>query len=127
MNRRTLGIAFCFGTIFACAVLHVASFLTILPVLSIVVPVVLLTGAILCASRPGGWRNPPAPRGKSAVVGWILLIYAVLLFVHFYRGTGGATNVEIVHGQYAYMSKDTVIRPISEVEYRMFPPKLHAS
>ena len=56
MNRRTLGIAFCFGTIFACAVLHVASFLTILPVLSIVVPVVLLTGAILCASRPGGWR-----------------------------------------------------------------------
>ena len=53
MNRRTLGIAFCFGTIFACAVLHVASFLTILPVLSIVVPVVLLTGAISVQVDPG--------------------------------------------------------------------------
>jgi hypothetical protein len=124
MNRRNLGIAFGFAAVFVCAVLHVASFLMVLPRLSILVPVPFLAGAILCASPPIGWRNPPAARSAATVLGWILLIYAVLLFVLLHKTTGGATNVEIVHGQYAYMSKDIVIRPITEVEYKMFPTRV---
>ena len=120
MRHRNLGIALCFATIFLCALLHIATFFSVVPRLSILVPLVLLAGAVLCAVTPIGWRNPPAPRSKAAVVGWVLLVYAVLLFMHQYRTTGGATSVEIVNGQYAYMCKDSVIRPISEVEYKMF-------
>ena len=54
-------------------------------------------------------------------LGWVLLVYAVILFAQFYRSSGGATSVGIVEGQYVYMSKSTVIRPITEREYRMFP------
>jgi hypothetical protein len=53
-----------------------------------------------------------------------MLLYAILLFVHFYRSSGGATSVGIVEGQYVYMSKDTVIRSISEAEYKMFPTQI---
>lgn len=58
------------------------------------------------------------------MAGWGLLVYAILLFVHFYRSTGGASSVGIVEGHYVYMSKETVIRPISEGEYRMFPTQV---
>ncbi len=58
---------------------------------------------------------------KVALLGWVLLIYGVLTFIYFYKMTGGATSVNIVNGQYVSMSKDHVIRPISEEEYRMIP------
>jgi hypothetical protein len=64
------------------------------------------------------------PTGKTAVAGWVLLAYAVLLFVHFYRSSGGATSVGIVEDQYVYMYKSAVIRPISEEEYKMFPTQV---
>jgi hypothetical protein len=66
----------------------------------------------------------PTPTGKTAVVGWVLLVYAVLLFVHFYRSSGGASSVGIVEGQFVYMYKSAVIRPISEEEYNMFPTQV---
>jgi hypothetical protein len=44
--------------------------------------------------------------------------------MHFYRSSGGASNVGIVAGQYVYMYKDTVIRQISEAEYEMFPTQV---
>jgi hypothetical protein len=53
-----------------------------------------------------------------------LLVYAILLFVHFYRSSGGATSVGIVEGRYVYTSRSAVIRPISEEEYKMFPTQL---
>jgi hypothetical protein len=68
--------------------------------------------------------KPSAPAGKTAVAGCILLVYAILLFIHFYRSSGGASSVGIVEGQYVYMSKSAVIRPISEEEYKMFPTQV---
>ena len=53
-----------------------------------------------------------------------LLVYAIFVFVHFYKSSGGASSVGIVEGQYVYMSKSTVIRPISEQEYKMFPTQV---
>ena len=58
---------------------------------------------------------------KVALLGWVLLVYAVLTFVYFYRTTGGASSVGIVDGQYVSKYKDHVIRVITYDEYRMFP------
>jgi hypothetical protein len=84
MTRRNVGVALCLATLSACLVLHIAAFLMAVPFLLILVPFGLLAGAVLCASPRGGWRNPAAPRGKTAVIGWVLLVYAVMLFVRFY-------------------------------------------
>jgi hypothetical protein len=68
----------------------------------------------------------PRPRvdlraDKGAFLGWVLLIYAVLTFVYYYKTTGGASSVGIVDGQYVSKYKDHVIRAITGREYRMFP------
>lgn len=126
MNRRNPGIILCIATISICALLHTLSFLMAVPFLLILAPFGLLGGSILCATPTPlrGWRNPTPPRGRTAVIGWVLLIYAVMLFVHFYRSSGGASSVGIIEGHYVYMSKDTVIRPISEQEFKMFPTQV---
>ena len=69
--------------------------------------------------------KPSKPTDKTAVAGCVLvLVYAILLFIHFYRSSGGASSVGLVDGQYVYMSKSAVIRPISEEEYKMFPTQV---
>ena len=87
--------------------------------------------AALCLRVAQGWnlsvylrKKPSTPTGKTAVAGCILLAYAILLFIHFYRSSGGASSVGIVDGQYVYLSKTVVIRPISEEEYIMFPTQV---
>jgi hypothetical protein len=131
MTARDIGKALCLATGIACALLHAATFLTVVPALLILVPFFLLMGAILCARAAQGWNlsdyrrmRYSMPTGKTAVVGWVLLVYAVLLFVHSYRSSGGASSVGIVEGQYVYMYKSAVIRPISEEEYNMFPTQV---
>ena len=135
MNLRTLGFALCVLTLASCALLHLASFVT--PISSlfllIIVPFLLLCGALLCAqaSRPRPARRWPVgqrgnvmitgPKGNAAIVGWILLVYSVALFLYQYQSTGGASSVGIVDGRYVYLSKSNVIRSISESEYKMFP------
>jgi hypothetical protein len=132
MTARKIGTALCFATGIACALLHVATFLTVVPGLLILIPFFLLMGAVLCARAVQGWNisvyrrgvQSSVPKGKTAVVGYVLLVYAVLLFGHFYRSSGGASSVGIVESQYVYMNKSAVIRPISEAEYRMFPTQV---
>jgi hypothetical protein len=128
MKGRVIGRVLCLAAGTACALLHVATFLTVVPGLLILVPFFLLMGAIVCARVTQGWNSSyynrvrfAIPRGKTAVVGYVLLVYGVLLFVHFYRSSGGASSVGVVEGQYVYMYKSAVIRPISEEEYKMFP------
>src|ERR1035437_8909582 len=127
MTARDLGKHLCLATGIVCALLHAATFLTVVPRLMILVPFFLLMGAVLCLRLAQGWKlsdylrnRHTAPTGKAAIAGSVLLLYAILLFVHFYRSSGGATSVGIVEGQYVYMSKDTVVRSISEAEYKMF-------
>jgi hypothetical protein len=114
-----------------CALLHAATFLTVVPGLLILIPFFLLMGAALCLRAAQGWNlsvyvrmKPSAPAGKTAVAGYVLLVYAILLFIHFYRSSGGASSVGIVEGQYVYMAKSAVIRSISEEEYKMFPTQV---
>jgi len=127
MTARRIGSTLCIATAITCALLHAATFLTVVPALLILLPFFLMMGAILCARAAQGWSvsayrrtRSSMPKGKTAGLGWILLVYAVLLFVHFYRTSGGATSVGTVQGQYVYMNKSSVIRPISEREYIMF-------
>lgn len=131
MTARDVGKALCFATAIACTLLHAATFTTIVPGLLILVPFFLMMGAVLCARLTQRWtlsaylrRRPSVPTSKTAIAGWLLLAYAILLFVYFYRSSGGASSVGIVDGQYVYMYKETVIRPISESEYRMFPTQV---
>jgi hypothetical protein len=116
-----LGFALCVGAAAMCLVLHVATFLTIISLVWIVPPFLLVAGAVLCSKAV-----EPRPRldlraDKVTLLGWVILIYAVLTFVYFYKTTGGASSVGIVDGQYVSQYKDHVIRVITEGEYRMFP------
>ncbi len=128
---RDIGKALCLAAVISCTLLHAATFLTVVPRLLILVPFFLIAGAVLCSRLVQGWklsdyrRAPlPTPTGKTAAVGWVLLVYALLLFVHFYKSSGGASSVGIVEGQFVYMYKSAVIRPISEEEYNMFPTQV---
>ena len=125
--RATLngfGFVLCAGAAGMCLVLHVATFVTIVSLVWIIPPFFLVAGAVLCSkaveSRPRLVRLA-LRRDKVALLGLVLLVYAVLTFVYFYKTTGGASSVGIVDGRYVSKYKDHVIRAISEGEYRMFP------
>lgn len=126
-----MGTALCLAALIACLLLHVATFLMKVPGLLILVPFFLMAGAILCARATDGWNlsayrrvQQSMPKGKTAIAGFLLLAYAIILFVHFYWSSGRASSVGIFEGQYVYMYKDRVIRPISEYEYQMFPTQI---
>jgi hypothetical protein len=126
MTTLRMGKILCLAAGTACALLHVASFIRAVPPFLVLVPFFLVCGAILCLrAEIGWWRFLPTlssmPAGKTAVLGAVLLVYSSFLFFHFYRVSGGATSVGTVDGQYVYLSKNTVIRTISEKEYEAFP------
>jgi hypothetical protein len=95
--------------------------MTIVPSLWLLAPFFLTVGAALCAKAVEsdvGFQSP------SGILGWLglaLLVYAVLIFIYFYRTTGGASSVDIVNGEYVSMYKTRILRTITEREYRMFP------
>ena len=82
-----------------------------------------LSWLVRCYVR-GRW-NPdcdlPLRTDKVSLVGFGVLVYAILLFVYFYKITGGASSVAVVGGRYVSTYKDHVIRTVTEQEYRMFP------
>jgi hypothetical protein len=116
-----LGFLLCAGTIVICAVLHCATFLTIIPPVWILPAFPLFMGVVLCAKALESGRRIAIPRTSLGFVCCALLVYAVFTFVYFYRTTGGTSSVGIVDGQYVAGSKGHVIRIITEYEYRMFP------
>jgi hypothetical protein len=132
MKRRNLGLVLSLMSVGLCALLHVATFITAVPFQLLLVSFALLGGAILCERRVRGapyrsnshriWVSGPAR--KEALVGFALLVYAVILFVLLYSATGGASGVGMVDGQYDYLSKGHVIRSITEQEFRMFPTQV---
>jgi hypothetical protein len=87
MKLRSVGIFLTITAASACAILHVSTFVTITPGLSILVPFILLAGAILCARQIQPWRYQSStdrirfvtPKDKTAIVGWVLLAYALIL------------------------------------------------
>jgi hypothetical protein len=116
-----LGFALCILALAVCIVVHVASFVGIVSLIWVVPPFILLAGAVLCSRVVQPRLRLPLRMDTVSLVGFGLLAYSILLFVYFYKTTGGASSVAIVDGQYVSKSKDHVIRTITEREYRMFP------
>ena len=118
---RKLGLVLSLGIVITCVTVHIATFFTVLSLTWVLPSFVLLVGALLCVRAVH-----PKPRlGLSgdpfALTGWVLLVYAILTFVYFYRTTGGASSVGIVDGQYVSEYQGRIIRNITEAEYKMFP------
>lgn len=128
MNFKQIGIYLCYGAIGLCAILHLATFLGLASPLLLLVPFALLGGAIVCMRAADGWsvtvyrfNDFSQYLRPLARIGFVVMGYAVVLMVIFYKATNGATGVGIEHGEYVYLHKDTVIRAISEQEYYMYP------
>lgn len=123
-TKKTLnrfGLVLCAVAAILCFALHVATFLTELSPVWGVPALLILFGAVICASVGGSTQEVSRPLSKLEILGFVLLAYSVLTFVYFYRTTGGASSVNIVNGQYVSESKGHIIRTISAVEFRMFP------
>jgi len=125
MNVRSaldkLGFALCVLALAICVVVHVGSFVGIISLIWVIPPFVLLAGAVLCSRAVQPRLKLPLRTDKVLLAGFGLLAYSILLFIYFYKTTGGASSVAVVDGQYVSMYKDHVIRTITELEYRMFP------
>ena len=129
MNRSDLGLSFGIFTLSVCAIINTATFIANVPEYLVLVPFLFLFTAMYCGLSPYqrsiSFRTDPirlySPRGIAAVGGCILLLYAVVVFVHMYIATDGATGVGIADGRYAYMYKSRILRPITQAEYKMFP------
>jgi hypothetical protein len=125
MNVRSaldkLGFALCALALAICIVVHVGSFVGIVSLIWVIPPFFLLAGAVLCSRAVQPRLRLPLRTDKVSLVGFGLLAYSILLFVYFYKTTGGASSVAVVDGRYVSMYKEHVIRNISEKEYRMFP------
>jgi hypothetical protein len=116
-----LGVGLCVAALAMCLVLHLATFLTVVSLIWIIVPFVLVAGAVLCSRVVDPKPRFGLPSDRVAMLGCVLLIYAVGCFVFDYKTTGGATSVATVDGQRVSMYKDHVITVLTEDEYRMFP------
>lgn len=116
-----LGFALCALALAICIVVHVGSFVGVVSLIWVIPPFILLAGAVLCSRVVQPRLRLPLRIDKVSLVGFGLLAYSILLFVYFYKTTGGASSVAVVDGQYVSMYKEHVIRSITEQEYRMFP------
>jgi membrane protein implicated in regulation of membrane protease activity len=116
-----LGLTLCTAAAGLCGSLHLATFVTIVAFLWLLPAFFLLFSAVLCAKGVESDARLRRPSGILAWLGVVLLVYAVLTFVYFYRTTGGASSVSIVNGEYVSMYKGQILRTITEQEYRMFP------
>jgi hypothetical protein len=125
MNLRCavdkLGFALCFVALTICIVVHVGSFVGIVSLIWVVPPFILLGGAVLCSRVVQPRLRLPLRIDKVSLVGFGLLAYSILLFIYFYKTTGGASSVAVIDGRYVSMYKEHVIRSITEEEYQMFP------
>src|SRR6516225_6898694 len=117
MQRFFARLVFAFSIAGAavCLLLHAGTFFTVIPPIWLLIPAALIFGAMLCTQIVGLPQRFDAPAlNWKSLVSLILLIYAVLTFVYFYRTTGGASSVGVVEGQYVAMYKNRVIKVISE-------------
>jgi hypothetical protein len=119
LGKLGLALSITGGTV--CAVLHLATFVTIVPLVWILIPFALLFCSVLCAQAFKTSLRYRRPTGKWTRLGLVMLVYAVLIFIYVYRTTGGVSSVSIVDGKYVAMNKDQIIRTLTESEYRMFP------
>src|SRR5215469_4242323 len=116
-----LGFALCLLALAICIVVHVGSLVGFVSLIWVIPPFILLAGAVLCSRVVQPRLRLPLRIDTVSLVGFGLLAYSILLFIYFYKTTGGASSVAVVDGRYVSMNKGHVIRNITEQEYRMFP------
>jgi len=116
-----IGHWLCIAAGVLCVAMHVATFVTSLAPVWILIPFGLIALAIICDRSA---RNRLPYSEPISDLRWLqvaLLAYAIGTFVYFYETTGGATGVEVMDGQYVSMYKSRVLKVISEHEFRNFP------
>ena len=106
-----LGFAFCALALAICVVLHVGSFLGIVSPMWLIPPLFVVGGAVLCSRAVETRLRLPLRTDKVSLVGFGILVYAILLFVYFYKTTGGASSVAVVDGQVNIFIPTTVCWP----------------
>jgi len=121
MTLKRLGFALSIAAVAVSFALHLATFITTLSPVWILPGFFLVFGSVACGAPIQSKVKNSISTGKTQIIGFALLIYAILTFVYFDRTTGGTSSVEIVDGRYVAMYKSQVIRKITEPEYRMFP------
>jgi hypothetical protein len=93
---RRLEVALCIASGAICAVLHVATFITTVPMTALLLPFALLVAAVLSAQAASAGRHFKTRNWK--LLGYVLFIYSVVMIVYDYRTTGGSSGVEMVGG-----------------------------
>ena len=118
---KRLGAALCACMFASCLAIHLMTFFTTVSLVWILPAVGLLAAAVLCANAIKTKPRLSFSNDKYAFLGCVLLVYAVLTFIYFYKTTGGASSVGSVDGHYVSEYQGHTIRTITEKEYRAFP------
>lgn len=98
---HTLGLALCLTGIATGAVLHVATFITVVSPRWLVPEYALVVGSVLSAFALRYDRDLQKYSGISRWLSFALVIYAGLTFVYFYRINGGVSSLSATGGEYA--------------------------
>jgi hypothetical protein len=85
----------------------------------ILAPFALMSLAVLCGEAVKSELGYKRPTRNRKFLGFAVLAYAVLMFIYFYRTTGGASSVSIVDGRYVSMYKDRILRTIPNLWSRV--------
>ena len=118
---QRLGLVLSIAAGASCAVLHIATFVTAVPIFWLILPVALLAGLVFCSEQAGTQRSRALISIKGmGLLNAVLLAYVVLTYWHVLRANGWTSNVSVVDGGYVAMQHGHVIRTITEHEYRMF-------
>ncbi len=116
-----IGLALSFAGGVLCAVVHIATFFTMLPLLWMILPAIpLFAAAIFGLAVKSDWSFKGHP-GYWKLLCLATLVYSLMTLVYYIYTTEGASSVGMVDGRYISLYKDRVIRSISEYEFRMFP------
>jgi hypothetical protein len=111
----------CMATAVSCAILHLATLVTIVPFFTIAVPGFMIVSVAISARADQPQGGYPMPSGALGFLGILLFCYAMLTAVLFWKDTGAPIGVGIVDGQYVAKFKYNITKPITAQEYRMIP------
>ena len=105
-----------------CLVLHLTTFVTVVPVFWLMIPFGLTAGVVICSEAAGIQRkNALISAHGMGLVNALLLVYAVLTYACVLWTNGWTSNVSVLNGQYVAMYHGRVTRTITAHEYGMFP------
>ena len=93
---KRLAIKLSLATGAFCAALHVATFVTMIPLGWVILPFALLFSSALLGHTTSSEQRLKRPRGNLRLLSHGLLAYAFMTFIYVYTTTDGASSVSIV-------------------------------